>query len=112
MFSLTQQITNLQPPTGTVEAPEYFPPIRDCHAVEKPIYRQELEVPLSQLKRGMLPNASRDLVFPGFPTMRHLKYEVRALVNRNKNNKDFVTCKKICNYRYEMIYTVFSFSKV
>ncbi|KAJ8732983.1 hypothetical protein PYW07_015582 [Mythimna separata] len=27
------------------------------------------------LRRGMLPNAKRDMLFPGFPTMRHLKYQ-------------------------------------
>ncbi|XP_061709907.1 5'-3' exoribonuclease 1 isoform X1 [Cydia pomonella] len=60
---------------GTVEAPEYFPVIQDCHAVEKKVYRKELDVPAHVLKRGMLPNAKRDMMYPGFPTMRHLKYK-------------------------------------
>ncbi|XP_073951725.1 5'-3' exoribonuclease pacman isoform X1 [Choristoneura fumiferana] len=60
---------------GTVEAPEYFPAIQECHALEGPIYRRELDVPLHILKRGMLPNAKRDMLYPGFPTMRHLKYK-------------------------------------
>ncbi|KAJ8732976.1 hypothetical protein PYW07_015581 [Mythimna separata] len=30
------------------------------------------------LRRGMLPNAKRDMLFPGFPTMRHLKYQIEV----------------------------------
>ncbi|GBP27597.1 5'-3' exoribonuclease 1 [Eumeta japonica] len=62
---------------GAIPAPEYFPPIKECHAIEKQIWREELDVPLKQLKSGMLPNARRDLLFPGFPTMRHLKYKTQ-----------------------------------
>ncbi|KAJ2946889.1 hypothetical protein O0L34_g16222 [Tuta absoluta] len=60
---------------GPVEAPALFPPIQDCHAIEKKVFRQEIDVPESQLKRGMLPNARRDMLYPGFPTTRHLKYQ-------------------------------------
>lgn len=60
---------------GEVKAPEYFPSITECHAIEKMVWRQELEVSEAQLKRGMLPNVKRDMLFPGFPTMRHLKYK-------------------------------------
>ncbi|XP_075970890.1 5'-3' exoribonuclease pacman isoform X2 [Anticarsia gemmatalis] len=79
---------------GEARAPEYFPPIQECHAVEQAVYRQELEVSESELKRGMLPNAKRDMLFPGFPTMRHLKYQtslkkgkvkVFDTVSRNEN---------------------------
>ncbi|XP_053603077.1 5'-3' exoribonuclease 1 isoform X2 [Plodia interpunctella] len=59
---------------GPAAAPEYFPTIQDCHAVENRVWRAELDVPLDVLKRGMLPNADRYLLYPGFPTMRHLKY--------------------------------------
>ncbi|CAB3243400.1 unnamed protein product [Arctia plantaginis] len=59
---------------GQIYAPEYFPVISECHATEKLVWRNELEVPESELKRGMLPNTKRDMLFPGFPTMRHLKY--------------------------------------
>ncbi|XP_028162339.1 5'-3' exoribonuclease 1 [Ostrinia furnacalis] len=60
---------------GVEHAPEYFQPIADCHAIETKVWRQELEVPAAELKRGMLPNAMRDMIFPGFPTMKHLKYK-------------------------------------
>ncbi|CAG9784859.1 unnamed protein product [Diatraea saccharalis] len=60
---------------GPVNAPSYFPPIVDCHAIESKVWRQQLDVPESQLRRGMLPNAKRDMLFPGFPTMKHLKYQ-------------------------------------
>ncbi|CAH0728977.1 unnamed protein product, partial [Brenthis ino] len=59
---------------GPVKAPQYFPTIPEGHAMEKAVWRSELDVPDAQLKRGMLPNADRDLLYPGFPTMRHLKY--------------------------------------
>ncbi|CAH0700170.1 unnamed protein product [Spodoptera exigua] len=60
---------------GVLIAPLHFDPIAECHATETKVWRQELEVPGSMLKRGMLPNAKRDMLFPGFPTMRHLKYK-------------------------------------
>ncbi|XP_012550791.2 5'-3' exoribonuclease 1 [Bombyx mori] len=60
---------------GVVDAPQYFPSIKECHAFEKRVWRNELDVPEEQLKKGMLPNARRDMLFPGFPTMRHLKYK-------------------------------------
>ncbi|XP_047520922.1 5'-3' exoribonuclease 1 isoform X3 [Pieris napi] len=63
-------------PVGTAQAPDFFPPI-SCHAIEQAIFRTELEVSEENLKRGMLPNAQRDLLFPGFPTMRHLKYQTQ-----------------------------------
>ncbi|KAG7299899.1 hypothetical protein JYU34_016922 [Plutella xylostella] len=67
---------------GLVPAPDYFPPITDCHATETPVFREELEVPLHLLKKGMLLNVEREKVFPGFPTMRHLKY--RTHIKKNK----------------------------
>ncbi|XP_050557278.1 5'-3' exoribonuclease 1 isoform X1 [Spodoptera frugiperda] len=69
VYNWTQQ--NL----GVMPAPQHFDPIAECHATETKVWRQELEVPGSMLKRGMLPNAMRDMLFPGFPTMRHLKYQ-------------------------------------
>ncbi|CAG4976578.1 unnamed protein product [Colias eurytheme] len=62
---------------GPEKAPEYFPEIKHNYALEQAVWRAELEVPGEKLKRGMLPNAQRDLLFPGFPTMRHLKYETQ-----------------------------------
>ncbi|RVE42242.1 hypothetical protein evm_013101 [Chilo suppressalis] len=67
---------------GTVNAPQYFPPITNCYAIENKVWRNELDVPEAKLKRGMLPNAKRDMLFPGFPTMKHLKYE--ACLKKNK----------------------------
>uniref|UniRef100_A0A2A4JDB6 5'-3' exoribonuclease 1 n=1 Tax=Heliothis virescens TaxID=7102 RepID=A0A2A4JDB6_HELVI len=60
---------------GVTLAPEYFPAIPECFAIERQVWRQEIEVPGSMLRRGMLPNAKRDMLYPGFPTMRHLKYQ-------------------------------------
>ncbi|KAJ8732975.1 hypothetical protein PYW07_015574 [Mythimna separata] len=67
---------------GLIPAPDYFPPITECYATEHQVWRQELEVPGSMLRRGMLPNAKRDMLFPGFPTMRHLKYQVSRVNKR------------------------------
>ncbi|CAH0626780.1 unnamed protein product [Chrysodeixis includens] len=60
---------------GVTLAPEYFPAVRECRASERLVWRHELHVPPQQLRRGLLPNAQRDMLFPGFPTMRHLKYQ-------------------------------------
>lgn len=60
---------------GIVSAPDHFPAIKECHATETLVWRTELDVPEAELKRGMLPNAKKDMLFPGFPTMRHLKYQ-------------------------------------
>ncbi|XP_063890311.1 5'-3' exoribonuclease 1 isoform X1 [Helicoverpa armigera] len=60
---------------GVTLAPDYFPAIPECFAIERQVWRQEIEVPGSMLRRGMLPNAKRDMLYPGFPTMRHLKYQ-------------------------------------
>ncbi|CAH2075536.1 unnamed protein product, partial [Iphiclides podalirius] len=62
---------------GTSTAPAYFPAIMENHAAELKVWRTELDVPEHQLKRGMLPNANKDLLYPGFPTMRHLKYRTK-----------------------------------
>ncbi|CAH2107035.1 unnamed protein product [Euphydryas editha] len=60
---------------GPLIAPDYFPTLSENHAKEVAVWRQELDVPDDQLKRGMLPNVDRELLYPGFPTMRHLKYK-------------------------------------
>ncbi|XP_045534425.1 5'-3' exoribonuclease 1 [Papilio machaon] len=67
---------------GVAFAPAYFPPITENHAIELLVWRSKLDVPEDQLKRGMLPNAKRDLLYPGFPTMRHLKYQT-SLVKKH-----------------------------
>ena len=63
-------------PLGPSKAPQYFPTIEQCHASELQIWRSELELSEEKLKRGVLPNADRDLLYPGFPTFRHLRYRV------------------------------------
>ncbi|XP_045446077.1 5'-3' exoribonuclease 1 [Melitaea cinxia] len=60
---------------GPLVAPEFFSTIPENHAKQVEVWRQELDVPVDQLKKGMLPNVDRDLLYPGFPTMRHLKYK-------------------------------------
>ncbi|XP_013136555.1 PREDICTED: 5'-3' exoribonuclease 1 [Papilio polytes] len=64
---------------GVALSPAYFPPITENHAIELLVFRSKLDVPEDQLKRGMLPNAKRDLLYPGFPTMRHLKYKTSLI---------------------------------
>ncbi|XP_045764517.1 5'-3' exoribonuclease 1 isoform X1 [Maniola jurtina] len=60
---------------GEIVAPQYFAPIAANHAIETAVWRTELDVPDHQLKRGMLPNVDRDILYPGFPTMRYMKFE-------------------------------------
>ncbi|XP_047526859.1 5'-3' exoribonuclease 1 isoform X3 [Vanessa atalanta] len=71
MLVYTRTTENL----GPIIAPDYFSPIAENHAKEIAVWRTELDVPASELKRGMLPNVDRELLYPGFPTMRHLKYK-------------------------------------
>ncbi|XP_068630377.1 5'-3' exoribonuclease 1 [Battus philenor] len=69
---------------GVALAPAYYPPVTENHAIEQLVWRTELEVPENQLKRGMLPNTNCDLLYPGFPTMRHLKYQTKLLKRQVK----------------------------
>ncbi|XP_052738346.1 5'-3' exoribonuclease 1 [Bicyclus anynana] len=60
---------------GQIPAPQYFPPLAANHATETAVWRSELDVRDEQLVRGMLPNVNREIVFPGFPTMRYMDFK-------------------------------------
>ncbi|XP_037036647.1 5'-3' exoribonuclease 1 isoform X2 [Bradysia coprophila] len=48
--------------------------VRTLQCIETPIYRDELNVAEANLVLGPSAGSLRDVYFPGFPTMKHLKY--------------------------------------
>lgn len=65
--------------TGCLEAPAYFSPIEKNHALDTPLYREDVLVPKERLQKALLSGALTDVYFPGFPTFKHLKYTVSFL---------------------------------
>ncbi|CAH1131010.1 unnamed protein product [Ceutorhynchus assimilis] len=59
---------------GKCDAPEYFPPIQRVHCKEEKFEIANLRVPINKLVKGAYPGITMDLYYPGFPTMKHLKY--------------------------------------
>lgn len=58
------------------EAPEYFPTVQPNYAICQELTIEEIRVPQEKLIKGAYPGVKQDIYFPGFPTMKHLKYEV------------------------------------
>lgn len=61
---------------GVYEASKYFPPIKHNHCKLTPITIDSIRVPISQLVKGAYPGVCMDVYYPGFPTLKHLKYTV------------------------------------
>ncbi|RZF36429.1 hypothetical protein LSTR_LSTR010849 [Laodelphax striatellus] len=59
---------------GTCELPESFPTIKNNHVEVTTMYREDLYVERSKLTRGLCQGVNLDTYFPGFPTLRHLKF--------------------------------------
>ncbi|KAK4879546.1 hypothetical protein RN001_007692 [Aquatica leii] len=55
-------------------APEFFPSVTKSHAKCKQVFINEIRIPISKLIKGAYPGALFDVYYPGFPTMKHLKY--------------------------------------
>lgn len=62
---------------GVMEAPQYYPPVRHCHAKVTLVTIEEIRVPRDRLIKGPCVGAITDTYYPGFPTFKHLKYKVR-----------------------------------
>lgn len=61
---------------GRYEAPSYFPPVMHSHAVYHTKDYSDFRVPTKQLIKGAYPGVKMDVFYPGFATMKHLKYTV------------------------------------
>jgi len=61
---------------GKYEAPAYFPAIKRNHCKVQAMTADSIRVPRDKLVKGLYPGVSLDVYFPGFPTMKHLKYTV------------------------------------
>lgn len=61
---------------GSYYAPEYFPPISSNHSELKTLMYDDVIIPKDALITGVHPNAQMNVYYPGFPTLKHLKYRV------------------------------------
>ncbi|XP_036218346.2 5'-3' exoribonuclease 1 [Bactrocera oleae] len=64
-------------PESQGSAPGIFSlrPLYSVFCTEQQIWSKEIAVPSDKSVCVELPNAARDVFFPGFPTMKHLKYD-------------------------------------
>ncbi|XP_060517739.1 5'-3' exoribonuclease 1 [Cylas formicarius] len=60
---------------GPYEAPDYFPTVKHSHSELQCFSVDDIRVPKEKLIKGAYPGANMDVYYPGFPTMKHLKYE-------------------------------------
>lgn len=58
--------------------------VGQLHCTETPIERKELQVAADKLVLGPCNASARDVYFPGFPTMRHLKHSAKLMAQRVK----------------------------
>ena len=65
-------------PESQGSAPGIFSlrPLYSVFCTEQQIWSKEIAVPSDKSVCVELPNAAREVFFPGFPTMKHLKYDV------------------------------------
>jgi len=59
------------------EAPEYFPPIEKNFSKAVEVFRAEWDLPITKLKKGLLPGVRLDVYFPGFPTLMHIRHTAK-----------------------------------
>lgn len=59
---------------GEYKAPAYFATITNNHAEVEFVYLKDIQVPREKLVKGAYPGVKFDVYYPGFPTMKHLKY--------------------------------------
>lgn len=61
---------------GVYNAPKYFSPVKNNHTEVETLSYDDVVIPSSKLIKGVHPNAQMKIYYPGFPTMKHLKYKV------------------------------------
>ena len=59
---------------GQYQAPAFFPTIDKSHCKLDRVFRDEWDVPIDKLKKGLMPGAKLDVFFPGFPTLKHIRH--------------------------------------
>lgn len=59
---------------GEYKAPTHFNTITNNHAEFELVYLKDIQVPREKLIKGAYPGVKFDVYYPGFPTMKHLKY--------------------------------------
>ncbi|KAJ8980060.1 hypothetical protein NQ317_012900 [Molorchus minor] len=65
----------LTPNLGQYSAPEYFPAIPHNHTFVDTMNYDDVLIPKEKLVKGAYPGVKMDVYYPGFPTMKHLKYK-------------------------------------
>ncbi|KAL1513316.1 hypothetical protein ABEB36_002738 [Hypothenemus hampei] len=63
---------------GKYDASEYFPAINHNHSKMETLSIQDIRVPKEKLIKGAYPGACFDVYYPGFPTMKHLKFKAEV----------------------------------
>ena len=46
-------------------------------ALCRPIFREEFEVPIASLNKGLMKGVRLDVYFPGFPTLKHIPHRAK-----------------------------------
>ena len=59
---------------GSYPAPAHFPPVERSHCRFQRVRREEWDVPLAGLRKGLMAGARLDVFFPGFPTLKHIRH--------------------------------------
>merc|ERR1719483_1683451 len=62
---------------GQYKSPTYFPNIEKSHCKLDTVYREDWDVPLHKLKKGLMEGVKLDVFFPGFPTLKHIRHSAR-----------------------------------
>lgn len=59
---------------GNLAARYGLPELANIYCTDKPVDRQDVVIPKTMFVLKPLPNTLKNVYFPGFPTMKHLKY--------------------------------------
>ena len=62
---------------GCYRSPGHFPDVSINHAKMTTVYREKWEIPRDQIFKGLCKGLQLDVYFEGFPTLQHLKHEIR-----------------------------------
>lgn len=66
---------------GSYSAPDYFPPVPSVHAKSTNVYIEDIRIAQDNLIKGVYPGVDMGIYYPGFPTMKHLRYTVSILIS-------------------------------
>ncbi|CAG9814067.1 unnamed protein product [Phaedon cochleariae] len=69
---------------GPYPAPEYFSDIPHNHTDVKSMLYNEIVLPEEKLVKGAYPGVKMNVYYPGFPTMKHLKYKAELKIAKIK----------------------------